>query len=100
MLGYYERRRLIYAGRVGTGFDRRTAGELWRMLQPLRQESSPFAHPLDTDQRRGVKWVRPALVAQIEYRAWTGDGLLRHASFQALREDKPATEVRRPKGRD
>jgi bifunctional non-homologous end joining protein LigD len=99
VLGYYERRRLIYAGRVGTGFDRRTARELWRMLQPLRRESSPFADPLDAEQRRAVKWVRPMLVAQIEYRAWTGDGLLRHASFQALREDKPATEVRRPKGR-
>lgn len=59
-------------------------------------ESSPFAEPLDTTQRRGVQWVRPELAAEVGYRAWTGDGLLRHASFIGLREDKPAREVGRP----
>jgi bifunctional non-homologous end joining protein LigD len=92
-LGRYERGRLKYVGRVGTGFSRRTAAELWRAAQRLRRVTSPFADKLDTAQRRGVNWLRPELVAQVEYRALTGDGLLRHASFKGLREDKPAAEV-------
>lgn len=92
-LGRYEKQRLKYVGRVGTGFSRETAAELWRAAQRLRRQSSPFADPLDTAQRRGVTWLSPKLVAQIEYRALTGDGLLRHASFKGLREDKPAKDV-------
>lgn len=98
-VGAYERGRLAYVGRVGTGFNRRTAGEVWQALQSLRSSSSPFADKLDANQRRGVRWVRPELVAQVQYRAWTGDGMLRHASFKGLREDKPARTVRRPRQR-
>ena len=96
MLGFYEGKKLVYAGRVGTGFNRRTAVGLWRELQSLRAEMSPLAAPLDAMQRHRVIWVKPKLVAQIEYRAWTEDGLLRHASFKALREDKVPREVKRP----
>ena len=96
VLGFYDRKKLVYAGRVGTGFDRKTAAALWKSLQSLRRQASPLAVPLDSEQRRGVQWVTPHLVAQIDYRAWTADGLLRHASFIALREDKPAQEVKRP----
>jgi bifunctional non-homologous end joining protein LigD len=88
VLGNYERGRVIYVGRVGTGFSQRTAKDLWQALQPLRAKASPFSGPLDPVQRRGVRWVRPNLVAQVEYRARTGDGLLRHAAFKGLREDK------------
>ena len=95
-VGAYERGRLVYAGRVGTGFSRQTASELWRAAQPLRVPTSPFAGKLDAIQRRGVRWVRPELIAQVQYRAWTGDGILRHASFKGLREDKPARTIRRP----
>ncbi len=98
-LGAYERGRLVYVGRVGTGFNRRTASEVWEAAQSLRTASSPFVDDLDIKQRRGVRWVRPELVAQVQYRAWTGDGMLRHASFKGLREDKPARMVRRPRGR-
>lgn len=98
-LGAYDRGRFVYVGRVGTGFNRRTAADVWQAAQAIRVASSPFADPLDAIQRRGVNWVRPKLVAQIQYRAWTGDGILRHASFKGLRDDKPARTVRRPRVR-
>ena len=95
-LGYFEKGQFVYAGRVGTGFTQASAHGLWKMLQPLRVPSQPFAKPLNALQRKDVKWVRPQLVAQIEYRAWSSDGLLRHSAFKALREDKPASKVARP----
>ena len=96
-VGFYEGKRLIYAGRVGTGFNRRVAGELWQQLHKLRKETSPFATPVDAVQAKGVVWVKPKLVAQVEYRAWTGAGILKHASFKALRHDKPCTKIGNPR---
>lgn len=93
VMGRYHRGRLRYMGRVGTGFSRTTAAELWKTAQPLRRATPPFADKLDPEQRRGVIWLRPELVAQVEYRALTGDGLLRHAAFKGLREDKSAKEA-------
>lgn len=97
VLGFYDGKKLIYAGRVGTGFNRRIAGELWQQLQKLRKPTSPFATPVDPVQAKGVMWVKPSLVAQVEYRAWTGEGILRHASFKALRADKPVQHVNNPR---
>lgn len=96
VLGAFEAGRFVYAGRVGTGFSHETARALWKKLQPIKRKASPFAGSLTAAQRRGVVWTGPELVAQIDYRAWTRDGLLRHASFKGLREDKPAAEVARP----
>ena len=98
-LGFFDRGRFRYAGRVGTGFNRRSAAELWKKLQGMRIDRSPFSEELTSAQRRGVAWIKPMLVVQIEYRAWTGDNLLRHPVYKGVREDKPAKEVRRPQAR-
>jgi len=90
LVGYYEGKRLRYAGKVGTGFTRATLEELQERLEPLRRDASPFA---DAVKERAVTWVRPELVAQVGFSEWTGDGRLRHPRFVGLREDKPAREV-------
>lgn len=97
VLGYYKGKTLIYAGRVGTGFDHETARSLWAGLGKIERRTSPFVETLSGVARRGVRWVAPRLVAQIRYRGWSADGRLRHAAFKALRTDKPAASVRRPK---
>ncbi|MGE0697927.1 MAG: non-homologous end-joining DNA ligase [Hyphomicrobiaceae bacterium] len=96
VLGYYDGGRLVYAGRVGTGWSLDTAHELWHGLQAIRRGSSALATPLAATQRRDVHWVSPVLVAEVAYRFWTDAGLLRHAVFQHLREDKRPEEIGRP----
>ena len=100
VLGAYESGALRHVGRVGTGFTEAVAKDLFKKLDRLRRESSPFSDRLTADEARGIRYVRPELVAEVEFRAWTGDGHLRHASFRGLREDKPASEIVReaPKG--
>lgn len=96
LLGYHDSKgQLIYAGKVGTGYDERTLEDLLAKLKPLRQQSSPFADLPHAP--RGTHWVAPRLVAQIVFGSRTREGILRHASFQGLREDKPAQEVTREK---
>jgi len=93
LLGYYDSKgKLHYAGRVGTGFDADGLSSLFQKLQALEQKTSPFANH-DREPSDKIHWVKPQLVAQLVFGSWTRDGLLRHASFQGLREDKPAKEV-------
>jgi ATP-dependent DNA ligase len=103
LLGYYDPGgRLVYAGRVGTGIDIAELERLWRRLQPL----STSAMPLDISPPRStrfgsplvlsrVHWVRPELVTEVKFLAWTEDNLLRHVVYEGVRDDKPAREVRR-----
>ncbi|WP_026791833.1 DNA ligase D [Pleomorphomonas oryzae] len=94
-LGVYEDGKLHHVGRVGTGFGAQVAELLQTKLERLRTDEKPFENALTADERRGVRYVRPELVAEVEFRAWTADGHLRHASFRGLREDKPAQEIMR-----
>lgn len=93
VLGTFEDGRFRHAGRVGTGFTARVAEDLMRRLEPIRRKDSPFAEKIAAADARGVVWVEPRLVAEVEYRGWTAGRSLRHASFRGLREDKPATEI-------
>ncbi len=96
LLGYFDRqKRLVYAGRVGTGFSHTVIAQLIRRLESLERRTTPFAQlPLGAG-RPGVHWVRPELVAQIRFSNWTRDNLLRQPAFLGLREDKPARDVHR-----
>lgn len=100
LLGVHGKDGLEHVGRVGTGYTAEVARDLFRRLEAIRIEKSPFAAPLTAGERRGARFVRPELVAEVEFRAWTGDGHLRHASFRGLREDKPAGEITRELPKD
>jgi bifunctional non-homologous end joining protein LigD len=94
LLGYYEDGRLVYAGRTGTGFTQKLHKLIRDRLEPLRVAQAAFA-AVNAEARRGAIWVKPELVAQVRFATWTADQQLRQASFLGLREDKPASDVRR-----
>jgi DNA ligase D-like protein (predicted ligase) len=91
LLGYHEGRDLVYAGKVGTGFDEATLHSLHERLSPLEQDAPPFTRGLVHE--KGAHWVRPQLVVQIGFTEWTRDGKLRHPRYQGLRTDKDPDDV-------
>ncbi len=94
LLGTFEDGKLNYAGKVGTGFSSAVMSALAKRFKPIERKTSAFVE-VPASERRDAVWLQPELVCEVEYTEWTRDGRLRHPSFQALREDKPAREVSR-----
>jgi bifunctional non-homologous end joining protein LigD len=95
LLGYYKDGELVYCGKAGTGFDNESLMRISKQLQALEQDDPPFRDLPEDSPARGVHWIRPELVAEIEFANWTGDGMLRQPSFQGLRQDKAPESVGR-----
>ena len=101
ILGYYRGKRLIFAGRVGTGFNEKSLKEIYGKLKgfesdvPLIEEvQEPSGRWRPKGWRASdTRWVKPRLIAQVQFTEWTDDGILRHPSFQGLREDKSPTDI-------
>jgi bifunctional non-homologous end joining protein LigD len=90
LVGYYDGDELRYAGKVGTGFAEADLRLLRERLKPLRTDESPFT---GRQPQKEAIFVRTDLVAQVEFAEWTNAGTLRHASYEGLRDDKPAADV-------
>ena len=99
LLGTFEDGKLLYSGKVGTGFDAGDLASLADKFKPLERASSPFEE-VPAAERKGTVWLEPKLVAQVAFAERTRDGRLRHPSFQGLREDKQARQVHREQALD
>jgi bifunctional non-homologous end joining protein LigD len=106
LVGYYDARRLYYAGKVRAGFTPHSRAELMRRLKPLASRRCPFVNlpsiraghwgeGVSAEEMTVLRWVKPVVVVEVAFTEWTRDGNLRHASFVACRDDKAAREVRR-----
>ena len=91
VLGLYKRNKLVYIGHTGTGFDTDTLKEVYKKLQPLKTNKSPF--DTDVPVNAPVTWVKPKLVCNLKYSEITEYGHRRHPVFMGLRTDKAAKEV-------
>jgi bifunctional non-homologous end joining protein LigD len=94
VLGFYENGTLRYAGRTGTGFTHDIARSLFRRLQPTIAKTAPLRPvPKEERGRRRAVWVEPRMVVEVDFHGWTHGERIRQASFQGVREDKPAKEI-------
>ena len=106
LVGYYEGRKLMAAGKVRAGFTPHLRAHLFGLMKPLTTPRCPFANlpssktshwgeGITAEEMLELRWLKPKLVAEIAFTEWTRDGSLRHAAFVALRDDKPAADVHR-----
>ena len=106
VFGYYDGGRLMYAGRTRNGFTPIVRHQVFKKFRGLAIKACPFANlpeaksgrwgaGLTAAKMKDCRWLKPILVAQIEFLEWTADNHLRHTKFVALRDDKPAKQVRR-----
>jgi len=92
LVGYHRDGALVYAGKVGTGFDQELLRSLGRRMRSMARPTSPFVDPAAI-RERGVTWIEPELVAELGFTEWTRAGRLRHPRFLGLRDDKAASDV-------
>ena len=108
LVGVYEKGKLLYAGKVGTGFNQKWLETLAAQMEPLKIPKCPFTNlpqprtsrfggGLPASEMRLCTWIEPKLICEIQFTEWTGDGSLRHPSFQGMREDISPSEVGREK---
>jgi bifunctional non-homologous end joining protein LigD len=98
LLGYHDNKKhLVYAGRVGTGFNQKLLKQTLAELKRLGQKEPPTHEPPPARERQQAHWVKPQRVAEVTFTGWTRDGMLRHPAFVAFRTDKPASQIVREK---
>ncbi len=93
VLGIYEKGKLVYSGRVGTGFTFKQRTELQKLLDKIATKRSPLSSVPKDPGLKHTRWTEPRLVAEVAFTEWTSDNFIRHPSFQALREDKNPKDV-------
>src|SRR4030095_3495831 len=109
LVGYYDDKKLVFAGKVGTGFDGKTLSMLHKKFREKERDDCPFVDLPSKQNRQWVQgitpsmmkkmhWVNPKFVAEVKFLEWTRDGKLRAPVFVALREDKKPTDVVREGG--
>jgi bifunctional non-homologous end joining protein LigD len=104
LVGYYEKKKLLFAGKVGTGFDTKSLAALHKKLRNEKRDDCPFAdlpskqggqwvQGITPAMMRKIEWVNPVFVCQVKFAEWTRDGKLRQPVFLGLREDKKPKDV-------
>ncbi len=102
LVGIYKNRQLVYTGKIGTGFSDQLQKEMMKLFKPLIRKNNPFEGTIDVNKpsrfrpdppNASATWLKPELVCEVSYTEMTSDGVMRHPSFEGMREDKNAKDV-------